>query len=84
MTLLVDPDVVALGGGLSNARRLYRELPAAIGAHLFAGLEPPSIAAPRFGACSGVRGAAILALKGIDSAFVECVGRQTAADRVKI
>lgn len=64
LTLLFDPDVIALGGGLSNVRLLYRELPAAIGAHLFEGLKPPSIAAPRFGACSGVRGAAILALNG--------------------
>lgn len=63
LTLLFDPDLIALGGGLSNARRLHRELPAAVGVHLFEGLQPPSIAAPRFGACSGVRGAAILALE---------------------
>ena len=63
LTLLFDPDVIALGGGLSHVRRLYRELPAAIGVHLFDGLKAPSIAAPRFGACSGVRGAAILALE---------------------
>ena len=68
LTLLFDPDRIALGGGLSNARRLYRDLPAAIGVHLFEGLTPPSIAAPRFGACSGARGAAILALEGRASA----------------
>ena len=63
LMLLFDPDLIALGGGLSNVRRLYRELPAAVGVHLFDGLQSPSIAAPRFGSCSGVRGAAILALE---------------------
>ena len=63
LTLLFDPEVIALGGGLSQARRLYRELPGAIGAHLFEGLKAPSVAAPRYGACSGARGAAILALE---------------------
>ena len=68
LILLFDPDRIVLGGGLSNARRLFRELPAAIRMHLFEGLEPPPIAAPRFGACSGVRGAAILALEGPERA----------------
>lgn len=64
LKLLLDPNVIVLGGGLSNVGELYRELPAATANYLFDGLQAPSIAAPRFGACSGVRGAAILALEG--------------------
>ena len=63
LTLLIDPDVIVLGGGLSNVKRLHRELPGAVSAHLLDGLEAPSIAPPRFGAGSGVRGAAILAME---------------------
>jgi len=64
VTLLVDPHVVVLGGGLSGVALLYRTLPAATEAHLFDGLRPPLIRAPRFGAQSGARGAAVFA-KGL-------------------
>lgn len=63
LTLLLDPKVIALGGGLSNVERLYGDLPAAVEGHLFDGVTAPVIAAPRFGAYSGVRGAAILAAR---------------------
>ena len=63
LTLLIDPQVIVLGGGLSNARLLLQGLPAAIAMHLFNGLNPPKIAAPKYGACGGVRGAAILAME---------------------
>lgn len=62
LTLLLDPDVMVLGGGLSNITEIYSRLPDAARAYLFDGLPSPAIAAPRFGATSGARGAAILAL----------------------
>lgn len=63
LTLLFDPDIIAFGGGLSNVAEIYARLPDAASAHLFDGLRAPPLAAPRFGAESGVRGAAILALE---------------------
>lgn len=58
---LLDPDVIVLGGGLSNLDRLYAHLPAQIARHLFGGgsLATPVLKA-RHGDASGVRGAAWL------------------------
>ena len=64
LTLLLDPDVIVLGGGLSNISELYKQLPRAAEAYLFDGVRVPSILPPKFGATSGIRGAAILALEG--------------------
>jgi len=55
---LIDPEVIVLGGGLSNLRRLYRNLPALISRHVFADGLATRIVPPRFGDSSGVRGAA--------------------------
>jgi fructokinase len=61
---LLDPDVVVLGGGLSRIERLYRNVPAQWGAHVFAaGSKEPvrtRLVASRHGDASGVRGAAWL------------------------
>lgn len=61
LILAVDPHVIVLGGGLSKDQRLYRELPAAIAAHLFTGVRVPPILPPLFGDAGGARGAALLA-----------------------
>ncbi len=61
LILAVDPHVIVLGGGLSKDQRLYRELPAAIAPHLFAGVRVPPILPPVFGDAGGARGAALLA-----------------------
>ena len=54
---VVDPDVIVLGGGLSNLTALYERLPAAIGRHVFSdGFDTPVRAAVH-GDSSGVRGA---------------------------
>lgn len=60
LILAVDPHVIVLGGGLSKDERLYRELPAAISAHLFRGVRVPPILPPVFGDAGGARGAALL------------------------
>lgn len=61
LTLMLDPEVVVLGGGLSTIDEIYDRLPAAIGAYLFEGVEPPTVAPPKYGGAGGARGAAILA-----------------------
>jgi fructokinase len=57
---LLDPDVIVLGGGLSNLQRLYQNLPGLIREHIFGDGLATRIVPPRFGDSSGVRGAAWL------------------------
>lgn len=61
LVLALDPHAIVLGGGLSQLPHLYRQLPAAVRRHLFAGAQVPSILPPRFGDAGGARGAALLA-----------------------
>ena len=58
---LLDPDVIVIGGGLSQVNRLYGHLPGLIARHLFGGgeLATPVLKAMH-GDASGVRGAAWL------------------------
>jgi fructokinase len=57
---VVDPDVIVLGGGLSNIAALYTLVPAALSRHAFSdGVTTPVVKA-RHGDSSGVRGAAWL------------------------
>lgn len=60
LVMAVDPHVIVLGGGLSMHAPLYAALPAAVQAHLFAGMRVPPILPPRFGDAGGARGAALL------------------------
>jgi fructokinase len=57
---LLDPDVIVLGGGLSNLHRLYRSLSEAMPPLVFSDEITTSIRPPRHGDSSGVRGAAWL------------------------
>ncbi len=57
---IVDPDVIVLGGGLSNIDSLYRELPARLPAYVFSDEVATRVVPPRHGDSSGVRGAAWL------------------------
>ena len=58
---MLDPDVIVLGGGLSNIDALYDELPARVEAHAFdAGRTASRIVKNLHGDSSGVRGAAWL------------------------
>lgn len=61
IVLALDPHVIVLGGGLSKCESLYRDLPAAVAAHLFKGTRVPPILPPKFGDAGGARGAALLA-----------------------
>lgn len=57
---IIDPDVIVLGGGLSQMPHLYERLPQLIAPHLFADAPTVSIQPPRWGDAGGVRGAAWL------------------------
>ncbi|HEX5792759.1 MAG TPA: ROK family protein [Rheinheimera sp.] len=58
--LTLDPDIIVLGGGLSDIAELLQALPDATARHLFHGARLPEFARAEFGAASGVRGAALL------------------------
>jgi fructokinase len=57
---LLDPDVIVLGGGLSNLTRLYERVPERWGAWVFSDRVDTPLRPPRHGDSSGVRGAAWL------------------------
>ncbi len=58
---IVDPEVIVLGGGLSQLGHLYEALPALMPPFIFSDApQPVDIRPPKFGATSGVRGAARL------------------------
>lgn len=57
---VVDPDVIVLGGGMSNVAELYDRLPGAIAPHVFSDVFTTPVRPARHGDSSGVRGAAWL------------------------
>jgi fructokinase len=57
---LLDPDVIVLGGGLSNMEHLYTALPEMIPMHAFSDVIATPVRRNRHGDSSGVRGAAWL------------------------
>ena len=71
IVLAYDPHVVVLGGGLSQMTHLYRELPAAIAAHLIKGIAVPPVLPPAFGNAGGARGAALLAAQAVQTLHKE-------------
>ncbi len=60
IVLSYDPDLIVIGGGLSNINEIIDALPSAINKHLFEGAEAPLIRRADFGDSSGVRGAALI------------------------
>lgn len=57
---ILDPDVIVLGGGLSNMDRLYENVPRLWGEHVFSDQVATKLLKHRHGDSSGVRGAAWL------------------------
>ena len=57
---ILDPDVIVMGGGLSNIERLYSDLPPLVEKYGFNLGAPPRIVKNMHGDSSGVRGAAWL------------------------
>jgi fructokinase len=57
---VLDPDIIVLGGGLSNIERLYRNIPALWGPYVFSDHADTPLVRAMHGDASGVRGAAWL------------------------
>lgn len=57
---VLDPDVIVLGGGVSNLSHLYERLPEAMRPHVFSDVFETPIRPAEHGDASGVRGAAWL------------------------
>lgn len=57
---VLDPDVIVLGGGMSNVARLYTQVPGLWGRYVFSDHVATRLAPPTHGDSSGVRGAAWL------------------------
>ena len=57
---VLDPDVIVLGGGLSNMAHLYEQVPAAMAPHVFSDVVSTPVLRNVHGDSSGVRGAAWL------------------------
>lgn len=57
---LLDPEIIVLGGGLSQITALYSDVPARWGDYVFSDTVVTRLVPPRWGDSSGVRGAAWL------------------------
>mgnify|MGYP000241539418 CR=1 FL=1 len=57
---ILDPDVIVLGGGMGNIKRLYDSVPKIWGDYVFSDVVNTKLLAPVHGDSSGVRGAAWL------------------------
>ena len=57
---ILDPQVIVIGGGLSNMQRLYTHLPERSAPHVFSDIIYTKFLPPTHGDSSGVRGAAWL------------------------
>ncbi len=57
---MVDPDVIVLGGGMSNVERLYTNVPVLMRQWVMGGECATPIVKAKYGDSSGVRGAARL------------------------
>ena len=57
---LMDPDMIVLGGGLSNISQLYTQVPSLMNEHVFTDNMLTKLSAPKFGDASGAIGAACL------------------------
>ncbi len=58
---MMDPDVIVIGGGLSNVEEIYRDLPNQIEQYIFGNELKTMIKRAKHGDSSGIRGAAQLA-----------------------
>lgn len=57
---IIDPEIIVLGGGLSQIERLYHTVPTIWGHYVFSERVQTRLVPPRHGDSSGVRGAAWL------------------------
>lgn len=60
MINILDPDIIVLGGGVSQVPRLYRNVPGRLKEYVFGGEADTPVVVAKHGDASGVRGAAWL------------------------
>ena len=60
ITNVLDPDVIVLGGGVSNLGHLYTQVPALMAQYVFSDVAATRVVQAKHGDSSGVRGAAWL------------------------
>ena len=56
----MDPEIIVLGGGMSNIQKIYKDLPQEMHKYVFGGTCMTPIKAAQLGDDSGVLGAAFL------------------------
>ena len=79
---IFDPDVIVLGGGLSQARPPLRLLPGLMAPYIFAERAQVIVKPPRWGDASGVRGAAWLWGRDVTGRGISRAGTQ--GDRFRV
>ena len=57
---VLDPDIIVLGGGVSNIASLYHQVPKLWQQYIFSDVVTTELLAPAWGDASGARGAAWL------------------------
>lgn len=60
LIMVLDPDVIVFGGGLSRFNDIYKALPERLSNYVFDNMNLPKLVKAKFGAEGGVRGAALL------------------------
>ena len=76
---ILDPDVIVLGGGMSNVAELYDRVPPVVARYAFSDVFETPIVTARHGDSSGVRGAAWLWPLDMSSLCRDCYRPDEAA-----
>lgn len=63
LVMIIDMDLIVIGGGLSNFEMLYQQLPQRMTKYLLPTMLVPRIEKAKYGDSGGVRGAALLSIK---------------------
>ncbi|WP_392564470.1 N-acetylglucosamine kinase [Orbus wheelerorum] len=63
LMMIIDAEVIVIGGGLSNFDAIYQDVPSRIGKYILPKMTLPRLEKARFGDSGGTRGAALLCLK---------------------
>jgi N-acetylglucosamine kinase len=64
LVIYYDPDVIVVGGGISNISEIYMYLPDLMSDYLFKGVLLPKIVGTKFSNHSALLGAAIIGAEG--------------------
>ncbi|WP_392560222.1 N-acetylglucosamine kinase [Orbus mooreae] len=65
LMMIVDAELIVIGGGLSNFEQIYQQVPQRMAKYLLKQMRVPHIAKAKYGDSGGARGAALLSLNTI-------------------